>query len=207
MAKKLKPNDTFSKLITKKPARLAAGTMQNLLGTIGFEDSDDPILPGLEGFADAIKESTAAIQRGDLGHLEALMYAQVETLNTMFHTSLNRAHGAAHLPQVQHYSDCALKAQNQCRRTVLAIAELNQPKNTTVIKQQNNAVNQQVNNSENKSQPENEIYEGNHVEKVDGREPKTSVGVDTSLETVDFNNGTKDRGGEKAVIEKQYKDG
>lgn len=41
----------------------------------------------------------------------------------------------------------ALKAQNQCRQTLAALAEIKNPRRTTLIGQQNNATNQQVNNA------------------------------------------------------------
>ncbi|MGH8646968.1 MAG: hypothetical protein ACREX4_21935 [Gammaproteobacteria bacterium] len=60
----------------------------------------------------------------------------------------------------------ALKAQNQCRQTLAALAEIKNPRRTTFIGQQNNATNQQVNNvggpSETRKNPEtreNELLE------------------------------------------------
>lgn len=57
-----------------------------------------------------------------------------------------RAIKAEYLNQVQAYLSLALKAQSQCRNTLHTLGELKYPKETAFIRQQNVAVNQQVNN-------------------------------------------------------------
>lgn len=195
------PNNEMAKALTNDPAHLAGGTTQKLLDRISFDTGEGLKKPSVEGFVRAIQSGTRAIQKGDLSHLEAILYAQIETLNAVFQVSLNQANASQYLESVRYRNDCALKAQNQCRRTVLALAELKNPKRATFIKQQNNAINQQI-NSENYSQSENEIYEAANVEKVDGEEPQAAGGVDPDLETLGINNGTQNNRREKAVIEK-----
>ena len=48
------------------------------------------------------------------------------------------------------YSNMAFNAQKQCRQTLLALHEVQHPRRTTFVNQQNNAINQQVNNNSTK---------------------------------------------------------
>jgi hypothetical protein len=197
-----KTNDQLAKKLTNDPAYLAGGTTQKLLDRISFDTGEGRKIPGADGFVQAIQAGTRAIQNGDLSHLEAILYAQIETLNTVFQATLNQANATQYLESAQHYYDCALKAQNQCRRTVLALAELKNPRKATFIKQQNNAVNQQI-NSEINSQPENKVLEVRDGERLDGRTAQAAIGVDSGVETLGFIDRTKDRSREKAGIKKR----
>lgn len=149
----------------------------------------------------ALHNGTKALEQGDMAHLEAMLYAQAETLSTLFHLSVTKAQSAEYLPQVQLHSDIALKAQNHCRRTIMAISDLKQPKKATFIKQQHNTLNQQI-NSENKSQSENEVLESKHGNQLESGAAQTAIRHDAGMEALEIGNGTKDAGGEKALIQK-----
>jgi hypothetical protein len=203
MAKKEKElNNAAALILTVEPAHLAAGNMQTLLKTMNFSEGDTNFAPTVEGFLDAIRQGTEALERGDMSHLEAMLYSQTETLNTLFQVSIAKAQAGEYLSQVELHTDLALKAQNQCRRTIGAIAELKEPKKATFIKQQNNAVNQQI-NSENNSQAESKVMEVPNGERLDGRKAQAAIGADTPVETVDFLKGAKDARREKAGIKKR----
>lgn len=201
MKKADNPNDGMAKALTNDPALIAGETVQKLLDGISFDTGEGRQIPGVGGFINAIQSGARAIRESDLNHLEAILYAQVEMLNAMFQVTLNKANASQYLESARHNYDCALKAQNQCRRTVLAIADMKNPKRATFIKQQNNAVNQQI-NSENNSQSENEIYEVSNVEKVDAGKSQAAIGVDSNLEAMGVNNRTQNSGRQKAVIKK-----
>lgn len=198
MAKKVTTSNKMAKMIVAEPQHLAAGTMQNLMEKIRIDDGDGSLVPGVQGFVESISEANQAMQRGDLSHLESVLYAQVETLNTMFHSALYRANTSEYINQYKQYQDCAFKAQNQCRRTVMAIAEMKSPKKATFIRQQNNAVNQQINNSDS----ENELMEAQHGERLDRGASKKAIGADTFMGAMEESDRAKNSSREKAVIEK-----
>lgn len=93
-----------------------------------------------------IKETNKAA-KGDMLSLEKMLAGQAYSMHYAFKYAMNKAITADYLGQFQAYSKTAMKAQNQCRQAILALAEIKNPKRTTFIK--NQATNQQVNfNSE-----------------------------------------------------------
>ena len=85
-----------------------------------------------------LRSTVKKVKRGDLGELENALVEQAELLNFLF---AQTAVQAAATPQIKakcHLLSTALKAQNASRKTILAIAELKNPKQTTFIKQQQN---------------------------------------------------------------------
>ena len=103
--------------------------------------------------------------------------------------------------QLDIYARLALKAQNQQRQTLRTLAEIRNPRRATFIKQQNQAVNQQVVNSP--VAPETgKIRDltatgllGVADERVDFRAPTLAVGHDANLATVGaFDRPANDRG-------------
>jgi hypothetical protein len=195
-------NDQLAKKLTNDPAYLAGGTTQKLLDRISFDTGEGREIPGADGFVQAIQAGTTAIQEGDLSHLEAILYAQIETLNTVFQATLNQANATQYLESAQHHYDCALKAQNQCRRTILALAELKNPKKATFIRQQNNAVNQQI-NSENSSHSESKVMEVPSGERMDRRTAQATIIHDSGVETLGFIDRTEVSRREKTGIAKR----
>ncbi len=131
-----------------------------------------------------IKSTNEKIAGGNLHHLEDMLINQAHALEAVFYSCTEKMLRGEYLNQVRVYSEIALKAQKQCRNTVMAIAELKNPKQTAFIKQQNNAINQQINNLENKINPANELLEINN-ESMDTRTQITTVPTYPQLETVD----------------------
>lgn len=68
-------------------------------------------------------------------------------LQSIFHYAAERISKTESMEQFRAYNDLAIKANGACRKTVSAIAHIKNPTPTTFIKQQNNAVNQQINNA------------------------------------------------------------
>lgn len=91
-------------------------------------------------------ESAEKIEKGNIKEIEQMLMTQAKALDYIFYETLNKLVGLEMIHHLQVFTDVALKAQNQSRKTLVALAELKHPKRTTFIKQQNNAVNQQVNN-------------------------------------------------------------
>lgn len=125
---------------------------------------------------------------GDVRRIETMFVTQTQTLDALFHTMLQRASNTSSLAQSQFCMNIALKAQKQCRQTLSALIEAKHPSPTTFIRQQNNAINQQVNNSVEtkelkKQNIANELKEVTN-EPVDSRTTITSVTVNSSVEAV-----------------------
>ena len=98
-----------------------------------------------------LRTQTDAMKRGDMGDIEAMLFNQALTLQTMFTAMSRRA--AANVGEfnstVELYLKLAFKAQAQCRSTLEALAEIKQPRSATFVKQANIANGpQQVNNGD-----------------------------------------------------------
>lgn len=93
-----------------------------------------------------INAEISELKKGNITEIEAMLMTQAQTLNILFHMTLTRIPDLNMINQIQVFSDIALKAQNQARKTLAVLAEIKHPRRTTFIKQQNNALNQQINN-------------------------------------------------------------
>jgi hypothetical protein len=157
----------------------------NTLALCALNDSAD-----WGAMSDRLKEVNVDIMGGDLSIAEALLIDQALVLQSVFSNFTARTANAKYLNQVEAYSKIALRAQNQCQRTLKTLLEYKNPKRTTFIKQQNNATNQQVNDGKLKEIPEkeidpaNELLEENHEARLDTPETKEAVRVDSEVETV-----------------------
>lgn len=95
--------------------------------------------------AKALIQNANKIAAGDISEIEIMLMTQAQTLNALFHDTLVRSADVNMINQLQILSDIALRAQNQSRKTLAVLAELKNPKRAVFIKNQNNAVNQQIN--------------------------------------------------------------
>lgn len=84
---------------------------------------------------------------GDTTKIEGALIMQSKTLSVIFSKMVENAVNAKFVEQFKVYMDVALKSQNQSRKTLLALSAIQHPQQATIVKQQNIAVNQQVNNS------------------------------------------------------------
>lgn len=89
-----------------------------------------------------------AVNRNNLSRPEAMLAAQMHTLDALFGVLLRR--GAANVGEypaaAETYMKLALRAQSQCRSTAEALAVMKNPSTFAVVKQANIAHTQQVNN-------------------------------------------------------------
>jgi hypothetical protein len=83
------------------------------------------------------------VQEGNLEQVEAMLFCQAQSLQAIFTRYAERMIRSDQLHAMKVYGTLALKAQNQCRQTLAALAEIKNPKRTTFIK--NTATNQQIN--------------------------------------------------------------
>ncbi len=72
-----------------------------------------------------MRERVDKVHAGDMKSVEAMLYGQAMTLQTIFTSLANRAVSQEYLKQIQTFLGLALKAQAQCRATLQTLAEIN----------------------------------------------------------------------------------
>lgn len=101
----------------------------------------------LADLVDDLRERIKKVQGGDMQPVEAMLFGQAMTLETIFTNLARRATSQEYLKQFQAYLGLALKAQAQCRATLEALAEIKNPRPVAFVKQANiSGGHQQVNN-------------------------------------------------------------
>lgn len=95
-----------------------------------------------------IGKQAAVVAAGDLLPAEAMLFNQAQSLQAIFTSLADRAalNAGQYLGATETYLRLALKAQAQCRATLETLAAIKYPQPTAFVRQQNIAVNQQVNN-------------------------------------------------------------
>ena len=133
---------------------------------------------------------------GSTEKIESMLMNQAYTLECLFHKMTCKAMKAEYIPNMQAYLDIAMKAQKQCRQTLSALVDIKHPRRATFVKQQNNAINQQINNSaepENfQEKPANELLTEVKHETVDTRRTFKTSRADKELATVEKIDRSKD---------------
>jgi len=147
------------------------------------------------------------IASGRYQGLEAILLSQINLLNAIFQENVVGAISAETYTSKRTTMDIAMKAQNQCRRTIQGLVDIRQP-GATFIKQQNNAVNQQINNTELASgkniKSQNELKESDDEQILDAGKTQTPIDTDTQLEALGEVNRTnigagKSKGGSEQL--------
>lgn len=96
-----------------------------------------------------LRTQHAAIDSGDMSKAEHMLWSQSVALQAMFADLAARAKNQAGIDQLQCLTGLALRAQSNCRATLLALGELKYPKQATFVKQANISHGpQQVNNGD-----------------------------------------------------------
>lgn len=155
----------------------------------------------LVGLVSNLHERIKKVQGGDMQPIEAMLFGQAMTLETMFTSLARRAAANDGLKQFQVNLTLALKAQAQCRATLEALAEIRNPRPVAFVKQANiSGGHQQINNgvnAENRTVPagahphareisgqQNELLEAPHGNELDTRTAGTAGGANPHLEAV-----------------------
>ena len=158
----------------------------------GENDFGEDIKMDIESLADVMEAVSDRVKEGDLSDLEEMLVCQTYSLQHIFMTMALKINSTTVVDHIDLFSRYALKAQNQCRSTIATLSEMKNPKRATFIKQQNNAVNQQINqdeNSKNLDKPANELLEKTDGERLDTRETQETIGANQDLEAVGKSNG------------------
>ena len=116
------------------------------------KDKEKQRQSGVE-LATLLKKQSKAIADGDLSSIIETLNVQALVLNKMFMRLAGSTYDS--FQGERHAFELAYKAQNQCRRTLQAMADIASPKSATFVGSQYNAHNQQINNHE-PSEAENE---------------------------------------------------
>ena len=138
-----------------------------------------------------LRQRNQEVRNGDLSVAEAMLIDQAHVLQSIFTKCAARMEGSEYISQSEAYARIALRAQNQCQRTLKTLLEYKNPKRATFIKQQNNAINQQINQgqspreiSEKIIEPAIELLEVNHDARLDTGTPQETVEGNQEMETV-----------------------
>lgn len=147
-----------------------------------------------------LRERVKKVQGGDMQPVEAMLFGQAMTLETIFTSLARRATSQEYLNQFQVYLGMALKAQAQCRATLEALAEIKNPHPVAFVKQANiSGGHQQVNNGMQPAQQagsaqartrdkttslQNGLLGASHGIELDTRAQSTAGGADPHLEAV-----------------------
>ena len=153
----------------------------------------------------AQRERVKEVQDGDMRLVDAMLFGQAMTLETIFTSLARRAALNDGLKQFQVNMTLALKAQAQCRATLEALAEIKNPRPMAFVKQANISNGpQQVNNGISGavsaetapvragthphagqiSGQQNELLEAPHGNELDTRAKGTAGRANPHLETV-----------------------
>lgn len=139
-----------------------------------------------------LKRQSEQLAKGDISQLETMLLNQAYALQALFLRASLKVANAEYLNNLQVWGTLALKAQNQCRQTLATLADMRNPKpKTTFIKQQNNAVNQQVNNGlcENskiiEESGQNELLSGATYEALDNRRTQAASAINPPLKALE----------------------
>jgi len=133
------------------------------------------------------------ISQGKTNDIEAMLLGQAQVLQGLFYRHVEQA-AAAQIPiKQQMHTEIVLKANNACRKTLLALQQIRHPNSATFIKHQNNAVNQQINYSDPRGGEKEKNFKKNCTnellsevtdESMDRGTEKTSSSINTPVEAL-----------------------
>ncbi|MFI4957452.1 MAG: hypothetical protein ACHQAX_09655 [Gammaproteobacteria bacterium] len=126
---------------------------------------------------DVVVGQARKIKGGNTGLIIRHLYSQALALELIFERAMIKASNA-HTPQeYEAYTRAAMKAQRQSQLALEGVLNVVNPKESTVIKQQNNAVNQVVSNGPEKNIVANELLSEVKHEALEQRRESETVGV------------------------------
>jgi hypothetical protein len=182
------------------PSQIAANAIQDLNREVEITCEDGSV-QGLDfnSLVEELKKANRAVFQGDLRRVEAILLDQSHVLESLFTFFTQKMAHAEYLSNLETYSRIALKAQNQCRQTLATLVELKNPKRATFIKQQNNAVNQQINqrreNLKNSDESANKLLKEIPSEQLDTQAPEAASRANQDLEAMGEVNRAEDGDG------------
>lgn len=172
------------------PEAAAARAIAATEGARGMgEDLDVPEL------VDCLREQAAAMNGGNMAHLEAMLANQATTLQSLFARTIERGMASDMLTQYEAHMKIALRAQAQCVRTLETLAAIRNPP-VIFAKQANiSAGPQQVNNGTRAQEnpiEQTKVLEAQDGERLDIGAPAAAGRTNPELATVEAIDRTKD---------------
>ena len=142
----------------------------------------------------ALRDINENTFEGDLKMAEAMLMDQAMVLQTIFATHSRAMVKTETISSMEAYGRIALRAQNQCQRTLRTLLEYKNPKRATFIKQQNNLQINEAENSEKKVEPANELLEIDHESRLDTGTSQEASRGNQEVETVGEIDRAEDKG-------------
>ena len=196
-----KPKPAERKPVTLKPHQvllMASGQNAIAMQTWGKFAGDFD----LSDLVAELHKDTEKVSAGDLSSVEAMLYGQAMSLQTIFTNLARRSaqNAGEYLDATDKYMRLALKAQAQCRATLETLAEIKNPRPVAFVKQANISNGpQQVNNgtgtpvapARNSQTSQNELLEHQHGNFLDTAAQSPSGRVDSHMEALGSVNRAK----------------
>jgi hypothetical protein len=126
---------------------------------------------------EGLRARVKIVQDGDMRPVEAMLFSQAVTLETVFTSLAQRAalNAGEYIGATDTYMRLALRAQAQCRATLEALAEIKNPRPVAFVKQANiSGGHQQVNNGVQPTQRAGSAQGGGGVASVPAPETETA---------------------------------
>ena len=139
--------------------------------------------------------SSDRVNDGNIQEIEDMLMTQAKMLDHVFYDALEQLSSLRMINHIEVYSNLAFRAQSQCRKTLSTLAELKHPRRVMFVKQQNNTVNQQINNSlENGNSGKiknvaNELLKDINHEALDSRGAPTTIRANKEMEALEISRG------------------
>lgn len=123
---------------------------------------------------------------GDIEPIEEMLAAQAITLQVLSSQLIGQAVSITDINHKEAHLHLALKASNQLRQVLVALADIKQPRRATFIKQQLNQLNLDSKNSKKSEKRSNELLsEASNGAPVDFAGEAAASTIDQNLETVE----------------------
>jgi len=182
--------EKYAKLVAS-PEFAAYRVIQSADGKTNVHNDID-----VPSFVKELRSQSAAANRGDFTHAEAMLMNQATALQTLFTRMVEQANNQSQMPHIEGFMRLALKAQNQCRSTLETLAAIKNP--PVIFAKQANINhgngNQQVNNgtpaanatrTEKTINQQSELLEVNHGSKtMDSGATGETIPTNSAMATV-----------------------
>ncbi|MDR3428221.1 hypothetical protein [Silvimonas sp.] len=154
-----------------------------------------------EALISELQQQNAALLRGDMTRAESMLLVQAHTLDGLFTGLVRDAMNAGDLGALEVRMRLALKAQSQARATLQTLAEIKAPRHVAFVQQANIGNQVQVNNgavaaparTRKKKNPQNELLETNHGQRLDTRTQGQAGRDDQAMAPVGKKHGAAQR--------------
>jgi len=178
--------EAVAKLAIKPEFHAAATLLQIDDSHIGNVDLEINALIG------ELEKQTEMMRKQDLSTADAMLASQAHMLDMLFYRLVRRSDANSNggfLEAAGSYMKLAMRAQSQCRMTWETAAKIKNP--PVIVKQQNVAHNQQVNNGGETENPPNELSEVSHELLPDKRNAGAAIPINPRAQAVGALDRTK----------------